>query len=119
VTGVTFSCYRQYRVFKQKQTKKPQPPKPKEQPKPSDGLNYRKNMAAAKKVPTYDSGSESHDSGNEKSRTELVQKNRVAMGFDASEKQKKELADLQKQISELESKFGNDMGGMMDQLKML
>lgn len=51
---------------------------------------------AKKQVPTYGVDSEeSQDSGNEKSRSDLVKQNRVAMGFDASDKQKKELADLQ------------------------
>jgi len=40
----------------------------------------------------------------------------VNAGLDASKKQRRELDALQKQISELESKFSGDMGVMMSNL---
>ena len=52
-------------------------------------------------------------------REEMVKNNRVSLGLEATDKQKKELAELQAQIKELEGRFGNDMGGMLAQLQQL
>ena len=121
LVGLGGTAWWQYRSFTNKRAKAKQDREDRMNKQRQEKLSQ---MASSSRDPTdrrdklMNSDSD-NDPRAEKARSELVHKNRVSAGFEATKAQQKELDVLQKQIRELEGKFGNDFGPMMENLKNL